>query len=347
MNDYLYPLIAWGLLTAWSLYVGLYRTHVDRVRAGMSPSPQEENRFSKLVTSLLTTPNQDRPFHIEAALLSFLLIVFGGLWISLFFAESFEFLEVLPLSLAPAFLWERVWANLMPRKISAGGSLFFHLKVGFPLMILVRFICLPFSFLVRMLEGSIFSIAPQAEENKVEGKEVADHIRTLGMESSNMDPEVVEIVTNLVGDANRLAVAMQHIGHFCMPTGSNRPELQRCVKSGSGLQSKNFEDLSTGEERGHAAPGKLDALTPAELPLSVSCFLDCCSHSFGWQTGFCDQAIAFTDQQVADVEGDWYALAATEGGLIISLKVTVLDVVVDKRGLVEALHGNGESLECY
>ncbi|MDC0156479.1 hypothetical protein OAK38_01810, partial [Verrucomicrobia bacterium] len=88
MNDYLYPLTIWGVLTIWSLYIGLYRTHVDRVRAGLSPSPQEENRFSKLITSLLTTPNQDRPFHIEAALLSCLLIISGVFWFVLFFSAT-------------------------------------------------------------------------------------------------------------------------------------------------------------------------------------------------------------------------------------------------------------------
>ena len=65
MKEYLYLLILWVILTAWNLYVGLYRTHVDRVRAGLSPSPQEENRFSKLISSLLTAPNQDRPFHLS------------------------------------------------------------------------------------------------------------------------------------------------------------------------------------------------------------------------------------------------------------------------------------------
>ena len=47
-----------------------------------------------------------------------------------------------------------------------------------------------------MLEKSILSISPTTEENNTDSNEVADHIRTLGMESSNMDPEVVEIVGN-------------------------------------------------------------------------------------------------------------------------------------------------------
>ena len=204
MKEYLYLLILWVILTAWNLYVGLYRTHVDRVRAGLSPSPQEENRFSKLISSLLTAPNQDRPFHVEAALLSCLLVIFGVGWIVFFWSVNAHsgVLDwdiswwVLPTGFALAFLWERIWANLIPRRITAGRHLDFHLKVGFPLMILIRFLCAPFSFVVKLLEKSILSISPQAEQNNTEGNEVAEHIRTLGMESSNMDPEVFEIVGN-------------------------------------------------------------------------------------------------------------------------------------------------------
>ena len=90
MSSYLDPLLVWIGLTAWSLYVGLYRALVDRVRAGLSASPQEENRFAKLVSSLLTAPNQDRPFHVEAALLSCLQIIFGILWGFCFLKESFH-----------------------------------------------------------------------------------------------------------------------------------------------------------------------------------------------------------------------------------------------------------------
>jgi CBS domain containing-hemolysin-like protein len=211
VNDYFYPLLIWGVLTIWSLYIGLYRTHVDRVRAGLSPSPQEENRFSKLITSLLTTPNQDRPFHIEAALLSCLLIVFGGVWIAACFNPGpHEILGILSIGFVLAFLWERVWANLIPRRISAGKHLLFHLRIGFPLMILIRFVCIPFNFAFSLLEKPLLS-SPQTEENKTEGNEVADHIRTLGMESSNMDPEVVEIV------GNTLEMSLLHVQDAMIP----------------------------------------------------------------------------------------------------------------------------------
>ena len=205
MKEYLYLSIPWVILTAWNFYAGLYRTHVDRVRAGLSPSPQEDNRLSNLIASLLAAPNQDRPFHVEAALLSCFQVILGFLFFiavsEAMGAEPFSFsLESMGslavLAFALAFLWERLWANLMPRRISAGRHLDFHLKVGFPLVVLVRFLCAPFRFVVNLLEKSILSISPATEENSTDSTEVADHIRTLGMESSNMDPEVVEIVGN-------------------------------------------------------------------------------------------------------------------------------------------------------
>ena len=69
-------------------------------------------------------------------------------------------------------------------------------KGGFSSRGSVRFLCAPFRFVVNLLEKSILSISPATEENSTDSTEVADHIRTLGMESSNMDPEVVEIVGN-------------------------------------------------------------------------------------------------------------------------------------------------------
>jgi CBS domain containing-hemolysin-like protein len=205
VKEYLHLLIPWAILSACNLYIGLYRTHIDRVRAGLSPSPQSDNRLSNLISSLLAAPNQDRPFHVEAALLSCLQVILGFLFfISVIeargsepFSLSSEGMAALAcLGFALAFLWERVGANLIPRRISAGKHLEFHLKVGFPFVVLVRLLCGPFKFVVNLLEKSILSISPAMEESSTESNEVAEHIRTLGMESSNMDPEVVEIVGN-------------------------------------------------------------------------------------------------------------------------------------------------------
>ena len=205
MKEYLHLLIPWAILSACNLYIGLYRTHIDRVRAGLSPSPKGDNRLSNLISSLLAAPNQDRPFHVEAALLSCLQVILGVVFfitvIKGWGSESFSlYSEGMAaqacLGFALAFLWERVGANLIPRRLSAGKHLEFHLKMGFPIVVLVRLLCGPFKFVVNLLEKSILSISSATEESSTESNEVAEHIRTLGMESSNMDPEVVEIVGN-------------------------------------------------------------------------------------------------------------------------------------------------------
>ena len=52
-----------------------------------------------------------------------------------------------------------------------------------------------------------------------------------------------------------------------------------------------------------------------------------------------DQPVAFADEQVAHVQGDAHAPAFVQGGRAIAEAVAVFDVVVDERGLVEALDG--------
>ena len=71
--------LLWTLICLWSLYVGFYRALLDRIRAGINPSPKEGNRSTRLITKLLQAPNQDRPFNVEAAFLSSLQILFGFL----------------------------------------------------------------------------------------------------------------------------------------------------------------------------------------------------------------------------------------------------------------------------
>ncbi len=226
MSQYLYFLCLWVVFSVWSFYVALYRTHVDRVRAGLSSSPQEKNRASKLVSTLLNAPNHNRPFHVEAALLSFLQVIFGYLLllhlvnVSLFTygKKFFSFPEgiardILPICIAfaLAFLCERITANLIPRRVSAGGTLDIHLKIGFSLMTLIQFFCLPLNYLFSSLEKSNLSDSQQREEKQAEGNEVAEHIRTLGMESSKMDPEVFEIV------GNTLEMSQLHVQDVMVP----------------------------------------------------------------------------------------------------------------------------------
>ena len=69
--------VLWSVVGLWTFYVSLYRAFVDRIRAGTTPSPNDPRPASKLVVHLLKAPNQDRPFHVEAALLSSLQILVG------------------------------------------------------------------------------------------------------------------------------------------------------------------------------------------------------------------------------------------------------------------------------
>jgi len=55
-----------------------------------------------------------------------------------------------------------------------------------------------------------------------------------------------------------------------------------------------------------------------------------------------EQAVALAEQQVADVQGHRNAVTAVERQVAVAVVVAVLDVVVDERGLVEALDRHGD-----
>ena len=82
-------LLSWLLLSIWGLYVNTFRALVDRVRAGVSSLPN--NRIDdKLLHSLLAAPNHERPFHIEAALLSSLQLILGTITFYTFLKQGVE-----------------------------------------------------------------------------------------------------------------------------------------------------------------------------------------------------------------------------------------------------------------
>jgi hypothetical protein len=58
-----------------------------------------------------------------------------------------------------------------------------------------------------------------------------------------------------------------------------------------------------------------------------------------------DQPVALAEQKVADVQRNRHAVLGVHGGLLVAGGVGVLDVVVDQRGLVEALHGDRQPLQ--
>ena len=193
-------LLAWFLLSLWGLNVNTYRALVDRVRAGVSSVPENKDS-DKLLHALLAAPNHERPFHIEAALLSTLQVIFGTVAFysflrhgenSISINQAFYFL----ISVGLAFIWERTWTGIASHSIAASSFLHLHLKFGKPFMILIQIICFPLSFILKKIERFIKSWSNPQIVVEDEKNELADHIRTLSRESSTLDPEIFEIVGN-------------------------------------------------------------------------------------------------------------------------------------------------------
>ena len=199
-DNRLFLLFSWLLLSIWGLYVNTFRALIDRVRAGVSSLP--DNKIDdKLLHSLLAAPNHERPFHIEAALLSSLQIILGTITFYTFFRQGndsfsthlfFYFFG----SVGIAFLWERTWTGIASHSIAASSFLSLHLKIGKPFMILVQFISFPLRLILNQIEKMIRKMADPKIEVADEKNELADHIRTLSRESTTLDPEVFEIVGN-------------------------------------------------------------------------------------------------------------------------------------------------------
>ena len=63
-------LAIWLILILWSIFLGLYRTLVDRIRSGLIASPSNGKKIVGLFKDCLKLPNHERPFHIEASSLS-------------------------------------------------------------------------------------------------------------------------------------------------------------------------------------------------------------------------------------------------------------------------------------
>ena len=61
-------------------------------------------------------------------------------------------------------------------------------------------------------------------------------------------------------------------------------------------------------------------------------------------TAVADQPVAFTDQEIPNVQGDRNAVLAVQRHIAVPEIVGILNVVMDKGGLVETLRGNGNPL---
>ena len=252
LYDYrFYLLLGWLFLSLWGLNVNTYRALIDRVRAGLSPAP--ENKVSdKLLHSLLAAPNHERPFHVEAAFLSSLQLLLGTILFYIFLSQGIElsifykFLYLL-ISVSSAFLWERTWTGIASHSVAASSFLSIHLKLGKPFMLLIRFLCLPFSLILGQIEKVMKSWADPKVVVKDEKNELADHIRTLSRESTTLDPEVFEIV------GNTLEMGHLHVRDVLVPR--NQVQVLDCEDT----IEKNLEIVrSCGHTRLPICEGDLD-----------------------------------------------------------------------------------------
>ena len=81
--DPYFLLIVWiGSLVA-GLYLGVFRSLIDRIRAGFSTLPADESKSAKLLESLLSQPSHTRPFFTESGLFSALQIISSFFYIHL------------------------------------------------------------------------------------------------------------------------------------------------------------------------------------------------------------------------------------------------------------------------
>ena len=176
-------LIVWFLTSLWGLYISTYRSLIDRVRAGITPVPNNGNT-NKLLSSLLAAPNHQRPYHIESAFLSSIQIILGTVAFSCllktYFADGNSgWVLCIGLSFIIAFLWERAWIGIASQSLAASSFLPLHLRFGKPLMFGVRIICFPISITLRQIEKFMHSWTDPQIEVKDEKNELAEHIRTL------------------------------------------------------------------------------------------------------------------------------------------------------------------------
>ena len=167
---------------------------IDRIRAGISTPPGEGSKAGKLLDSILGEPNHARPLHVEAALFSSLQLFFGFFYLSLTWNDHSPLEYVISFSLA--FFSERLFSGAIPKMFASGSKNHVHLAIGYPFALIARLLTWPFSFTLLKMEDLFSSSGQNGEQGETEDNEVADHIRTLSREGSNLDPDIAEIVGN-------------------------------------------------------------------------------------------------------------------------------------------------------
>ena len=195
-------LATWVLASAWGHQVAVYRAFVDRIRAGASTAAEEDLRKNKRVTRLLDDPDDLRPWSMESATLSATQVALGSLGL-------YGLAREVTMALGPewglgaavaAFLLalfsERVLTGILAPMVAARPIADAHMKAAWPAMLLIRKLCVPLRSLLGLKERALESLIGKEEETGEAEEEVAEHIRTLQEEGSELEPEIREIVGN-------------------------------------------------------------------------------------------------------------------------------------------------------
>ena len=154
--------------------------------------------------------------------------------------------------------------------------------------------------------------------------------------------QIFQVVVNLVRDAELLGILRDDVAHIFVRPGVQRTSRRATSNAGavfcrkisstssgvSGLGFRAQQQLCALAERQRAMPDRRHA---QHLHLV---------QRVGGALG--DQPVAFAEQVVADVQRDGHAVGFVQGGRAVARGVAVFDVVVDQRGLVEALDGDGD-----
>ena len=185
----------WAIFLAIGLYLGVFRSMIDRIRAGISTPPGEGSRSGKLLESMLREPNHARPLHVESALFSALQVFVGFFSVLIIWTGESTLLGGF-VAFFVALCTERIFSGIFPCLLTSGSNSHLHLKIGFPFTLFARFLALPLTPLLLRIEKGFFGTDPKGENGDNEDNEVADHIRTLSREGSNLDPDIAEIVGN-------------------------------------------------------------------------------------------------------------------------------------------------------
>lgn len=188
-------LILWVFCLVTGLYLGVFRSMIDRIRAGISTPPGEGSKSGKLLDFILREPNHARPLHVESALLSAAQLFFGFFYLFSAWFPAPSFFSFL-LCFALSFFTERLFSGAIPRILASSTIAAMHLAVGYSFTLFARLVSWPFSLVLLWLEARFSENNPYGEEGSSEENEVADHIRTLSREGSNLDPDIAEIVGN-------------------------------------------------------------------------------------------------------------------------------------------------------